>query len=172
MERAGGLRDSVGEKDADVGDSADTSEMKRRGSSPQQDKTAGTADDHRYQDREAGTNQTDQGPAESSNTVVSSQAVEDVSIEHTSSSDGGSEDEEEDGDSDGEEGADGRPGAVGKFKRWRQHQKELHRDHKGIMQLKPARTAEWIKDNVEEGLHDAKQRFTMKTQKPDVETEV
>jgi hypothetical protein len=80
-------------------------------------------------------------------------------------------------------------GLIGKFKEWKEHEKELHRDHRGVMQAKPARTAEWIKvclsylcpcvgthfsqqDNIEEGAHSLKSRFTMNERKPDVDTEV
>ena len=61
---------------------------------------------------------------------------------------------------------------VTKFKDWKKHEKELNRDHRGVMQVKPARTAVWIKDNVEEGAHKVKKRFSMRTRTPDVETEV
>lgn len=105
------------------------------------------------------------------NTMVSSEAVENESIEHRSSSaygdvDNGSE------DSDGDETDGEKKGVVGKLKKWREHEKELHKQHRGIMQVKPARTAEWIKDNMEEGVHHMKDRFTMKSRKPGVETEV
>ncbi|KAI1792363.1 hypothetical protein LXA43DRAFT_972528 [Ganoderma leucocontextum] len=61
---------------------------------------------------------------------------------------------------------------IGRAKDWRQHEKELHRDHRGVMQAKPMRTAEWIKDSVKDGVHTAKDRFKMKARHPDVETEV
>lgn len=61
---------------------------------------------------------------------------------------------------------------VGKIQDWRQHERELHRDHRGVMQAKPMRTAEWIKDNVKDGVHNARDRFKMKARQPDVETEV
>ena len=48
----------------------------------------------------------------------------------------------------------------------------MHRDHRGIMQAKPVRTAEWLVDSVEDGAHAVKDRFRMKARQPDVETEV
>lgn len=35
-----------------------------------------------------------------------------------------------------------------KLKNWKQQERELHMDHRGVMQVKPARTAVWMKDNV------------------------
>jgi len=78
----------------------------------------------------------------------------------------GSSDEPEGGDvSEGN-------GLMGKLRKKKQHATELHRQHRGVMQMKPARTAEWLKDNIEEAGHKIKGRFTMKTREPDVETEV
>ena len=65
-----------------------------------------------------------------------------------------------------------RKGVVGRLKEWKDHEKELARDHRGVMQTKPVRTAEWIKDNIEDGAHAVKSRFSMKARQPDVETEV
>ena len=74
-------------------------------------------------------------------------------------------------DGDGSGSGEGK-GLVQKLKDWKEHEKELHRQHRGIMQTKPARTAEWIKDNVEETGQKVKNRFKMKSRQPDVETEV
>ena len=95
--------------------------------------------------------------------------------EHAPDDDRESEDEDNDDDDDGGGEGKGRPrkrSLVGKVKDWRQHEKELHRDHRGIMQAKPVRTAEWIKDNVKDSVHNAKDHFKMKSRQPDVETEV
>ncbi|CCM05423.1 uncharacterized protein FIBRA_07640 [Fibroporia radiculosa] len=70
------------------------------------------------------------------------------------------------------DGHSGSKGPIAKFKDWKQHEKELHRDHRGVMQAKPARTAQWVKDNVEEGAHAIKDRFKLHSREPDVETEV
>ena len=82
----------------------------------------------------------------------------------------------DDGDHDGDGARAGEKqhtdGLIGKVKEWRAHERELHRDHRGIMQAKPARTAEWIVDNIEDGAHAVKDRFKMKARQPDVETEV
>lgn len=103
------------------------------------------------------------------NTVVSSDAVENESIEHHSEH---VEDDDSSEANASDDGNSGKKGVVGKLKEWKQHEKELHMQHRGIMQAKPARTAEWIKDNVEEGAHHIKDRFSMKTRKPAVETEI
>ncbi|KAL5494884.1 hypothetical protein ACEPAI_346 [Sanghuangporus weigelae] len=74
--------------------------------------------------------------------------------------------------SDEDDGSDEGKGLMRKLKDWKKHEKELHRQHRGIMQSKPARTAEWIKGNVEETGQKVKNRFRMKSRQPDVETEV
>lgn len=63
-------------------------------------------------------------------------------------------------------------GLIAKLREWKQHEKELHQQHRGIMQAKPARTAKWLGDNMEEAGHKIKDRFKMKSRQPDVETEV
>ena len=55
---------------------------------------------------------------------------------------------------------------------WRTHERELHKQHRGIMQKIPARTAVWVKENVEEAGHKIRDRFTLKNRQPDIETEV
>ena len=104
--------------------------------------------------------------AHGTNTTVSADEVE---VESSASSDDGEEGADS-GDESGEGGE--KKGFVGKVKEWRQHEKELHRDHRGMMQAKPVRTAAWIKDNIEDGAHAVKERFKMKARQPGVETEV
>ncbi|RPD52908.1 hypothetical protein L226DRAFT_617720 [Lentinus tigrinus ALCF2SS1-7] len=104
------------------------------------------------------------------NTTVSADSVEvESSAESTHS---GSSGADEQGSGNEAEGGKKHGGIIGKAKEWRKHQKELHQDHRGIMQAKPMRTAEWIKDSVEDSAHAVKDRFKMKTRQPDVETEV
>ncbi|KIJ54345.1 hypothetical protein M422DRAFT_73809 [Sphaerobolus stellatus SS14] len=78
------------------------------------------------------------------------------------------EGDSEDDDSDGDKAK----GLKEKWRQWREEEKALHRDHRGIMQRKPARTAKWIKDNVETAGHKIKERFEHQEREPDVETEV
>lgn len=59
-----------------------------------------------------------------------------------------------------------------RWHRWREEEKELHREHLGIMQRKPARTAKWLVDSVEIAGHKIKGRFSHEGREPDVETEV
>ena len=61
---------------------------------------------------------------------------------------------------------------IKKLKHWKQNQRELGEEHRGAMQAKPVRTAVWMKDKVEAGVHSVKDRFSMEAQQPDVETEV
>ncbi|CEL56149.1 Meiotically up-regulated gene 190 protein OS=Schizosaccharomyces pombe (strain 972 / ATCC 24843) GN=mug190 PE=1 SV=1 [Rhizoctonia solani AG-1 IB] len=75
---------------------------------------------------------------------------------------------EEDSESEG----GGRRGPVRMFKDWRQHEHELHREHRGFMQTKPVRTANWLKDGVKKGGHKVQQRFAQHSREPEIETEV
>ena len=105
------------------------------------------------------------------NTTVSADSAE--VMETPGDSEDSPDDEANEGNGDElEEGKKEHRGVVGKFKAWREHEKELHRDHRGIMQAKPVRTAEWLLDNIEDGAHAVKDRFKMKARQPDVETEV
>ena len=110
----------------------------------------------------------------SGNTLVPSEDVESVSSRSKPSSPatlrGG--DKAHSGHQDDGSGDEKKPGIIQRFKEWKQHEKELHRDHRGVMQAKPARTAEWVKAGAEEKMHEAKGRFALKGQKPNVESEV
>jgi len=55
---------------------------------------------------------------------------------------------------------------------FKEHQEELHRQHRGVMQMKPARTAEWMRDNVKIGAEKLKGKFDLDARNPTVETEV
>lgn len=176
-ERAGGLRDAVGEMQV-RGDEASASEEEGRkegdvgrgesGGAEAKvvagDQSEGTTDgpvDAAAGDSRAG----DDGSSRPDmNTMVSTDAVENLSL--------GSKSTEEDEQQDGGDGGEEKKGLMQKVKEWKENEADLHRDHRGIKQLKPARTAEWIKDNVEEGAHAVKERFSMRSRKPDVETEV
>ncbi|KAI0037069.1 hypothetical protein K488DRAFT_39722 [Vararia minispora EC-137] len=83
------------------------------------------------------------------------------------------EDGEAGGEEEGEEG-EGEGGAknpIKKIRVWKQNQRELAKEHRGVMQAKPVRTAVWVKDKVEHGVHSVKDRFAMEARQPDVETE-
>ncbi|CUA67212.1 Meiotically up-regulated gene 190 protein [Schizosaccharomyces pombe 972h-] [Rhizoctonia solani] len=73
---------------------------------------------------------------------------------------------------DSESESDQRRGPVRMFKDWRQHEHELHREHRGFMQTKPMRTANWLKDGVKKGGHKVQQRFAQHSREPEIETEV
>jgi len=103
------------------------------------------------------------GETEGDNTNVDENHVQ--VDEHEEGSSHGSEGD--DTSSDGDEGG----GLMDKFKAWKNHQHELGKQHRGVMQAKPARTAKWIKDDVQEAGHKLLHRFSQKTREPDIETE-
>ncbi|CAE6440898.1 unnamed protein product, partial [Rhizoctonia solani] len=75
---------------------------------------------------------------------------------------------DEDTESEGGE----RRGPIHMFKDWKQHEHELHLEHRGFMQTKPMRTANWLKDGVKKGGHKVQQRFAQHSREPEIETEV
>ncbi|KAH9941531.1 hypothetical protein B0H21DRAFT_752338 [Amylocystis lapponica] len=167
-EQAAGMRDAVGKMDVQVPGqrraraSCETGEEEGHGEEEdiQTDRTmTGGPLNSAAGDADAA----DENAREGGNTVVSTEDVEDrvSAVEHSDAL--GEDDTEGSGTEDG--------GLVGKLKGWRQHEKELHRDHRGVMQSKPARTAQWMKDNVEGGVHAITSGFKMKARQPDVETE-
>ncbi|KAI0363405.1 hypothetical protein BV20DRAFT_975731 [Pilatotrama ljubarskyi] len=176
-QKSAGFRDAIGElatqvpQDHQASSSRETQERDGEQMGPEktdETMTDGPVNTQEGDDEDAGQDEEGHG----TNTIVS---ADDVEVESQAQADGESGEEEQDGESeksgDGDSGKKKR-GVIGKIKDWRQHEKELHRDHRGIMQFKPARTAEWLKDNVEDGAHAVKERFKMKARHPDVETEV
>ncbi|KAI0643938.1 hypothetical protein C8Q79DRAFT_977606 [Trametes meyenii] len=175
-----GYRDAVGELDEQIPqdhrarESQDTEAHDSQGGRQMpgradQTITGGPVNTQEGDDEDA----TQDEAAHGTNTTVSADSAE---VESEVEPDSSSADDSEGGESEGSEPDAGRGkkkrGVVGKLKEWRQHEKELHQDHRGVMQVKPARTAEWLKDNIEEGAHAVKDRFKMKAREPDVETEV
>ncbi|KAI0753253.1 hypothetical protein C8Q80DRAFT_1229046 [Daedaleopsis nitida] len=165
-----GFRDAVGAQavqppqDHQAQESHETQERDRGRAShggADETMTEGPVDTQKGNDAAAGEDADGHG----TNTVVSADSVE---VEEGA-------DTESEGEGEGgheSSGSGEKQGFVGKVKNWRKHEKELHRDHRGIMQAKPVRTAEWIKDNIEDSAHAIKDRFKMKGRHPDVETEV
>lgn len=58
-----------------------------------------------------------------------------------------------------------------KIKEWKKTQHELRREHRGIWQVKPARTALWMKDGMKKVRHKARKSLTKNAREPGVETE-
>lgn len=172
-EREGGLRESVGEIGSDMRDQASRPEnftdSRRESDQNSRSGEASTEDSPLHTPTSQERNPLPGHSRPELNTEVSSSAVENEEIDRHDQDHHAEEDEEE---SDEEEDDEQDKGVIKKLKHWKQHQKNLHRDHRGIMQAKPARTFEWVKDNVEEGAHSLKDRFSMKSRKPDVETEI
>ena len=81
-----------------------------------------------------------------------------------------SEDGREDGG--GKEPDDGRRGPIDQLKDYKTHREQLHRGHRGLMQWKGARTAEWMKTKLEHGKTHLTNNFKHHDREPDVETEV
>jgi hypothetical protein len=67
---------------------------------------------------------------------------------------------------------DGSRGAVGQIKDYKDHRKQLHRKHRGIMQWKAARTADWALDKVRHRKRNVSGAFEHKGKGNGVETEV
>lgn len=82
--------------------------------------------------------------------------------------------ENEEGAGSGEENEDdsGHRGPVQMFKDWRAHEHDLHREHRGLMQTKPMRTANWLKDGVKKSGQKVQDRFSQHSREPEIETEV
>lgn len=75
-------------------------------------------------------------------------------------------------ETEGHEEDKGDEGLMERLKAWKQEEHELNLQHRGVMQKKPARTAVWLKDNMEDAAHKVKNRFSMKSRQPGIETEV
>ena len=67
---------------------------------------------------------------------------------------------------------DGTRGAMGQIKDYKDHRKQLHRKHRGIMQWKGARTANWAVDKVKQGKGMVSEVFEHDEKGAGVETEV
>ncbi|CAL1709607.1 unnamed protein product [Somion occarium] len=163
-ERAGGLRDYVGAT-RERGDEAEEHTAEPGGPDAEGDMTATTTtgpSDTADGDQRSAQKKSDQ---QGVSTTVQPENAEEVSQSEDSGH--GDEDDEHGGEAGG-----GKTSIRQKFKKWKDNEAELHRDHRGMMQAKPVRTAEWIKDNVEDAAHAVKERFSMTTRKPDIETEV
>ena len=77
-----------------------------------------------------------------------------------------------DGHGEKEESDDGKRGPIDQLKDYKKHSKQLHRGHRGLMQWKGARTADWMKTKLEHGKTHLTNNFKHHDREPDVETEV
>ncbi|KAH9916920.1 uncharacterized protein B0H18DRAFT_1214852 [Fomitopsis serialis] len=164
-QEAGGMRDDVGKMGVES-----TAENHQPKESNERTMSGGPVNAAGGDTSSAGVG--DESRTEGTNTVVSSDAAEteEQTLEHPEEHT--EEAERRDEESSEQDGESESKGPIERFKDWRQHEKELHRGHRGVMQAKPARTAQWMKDNVEEGVHAVKERMKMHAKQPDVETEV
>ncbi|KAI0089465.1 hypothetical protein BDY19DRAFT_942448 [Irpex rosettiformis] len=169
-EKDGGLRDLVGEfiKDGrDLDRIPEKSSQNRRECEVTSLAEASNDSEPSRSAEESGGRMWTAGSRPDLNTMLSSAAVENEKVKSPAGREEATTNDETGGDDGGK-----KMGLLQKLKDWKDHEKELHRDHRGLMQMKPVRTAEWVKDNIEEGAHAVKNRFAMKGRKPDVETEV
>ncbi|TVY52813.1 Meiotically up-regulated gene 190 protein [Lachnellula cervina] len=67
---------------------------------------------------------------------------------------------------------DGSRGAVGMMRDYKDHHRQLHRKHKGVMQWRGARTADWALSKVRHAKGSVEGLFEHSEKKPGVETEV
>jgi hypothetical protein len=67
---------------------------------------------------------------------------------------------------------DGSRGAVGMMRDYKDHHRQLHRRHKGVMQWRGARTADWALSKVRHGKGRVEGLFEHSEKTPGVETEV
>ncbi|KAL9097372.1 MAG: hypothetical protein Q9163_006345 [Psora crenata] len=80
----------------------------------------------------------------------------------------GKEEEEHDDDDDD----DGRRGPLDQIKDYKHRSEQLHRGHRGLMQWKGARTADWMKTKVEHGKEHLLHNFKHHERDTGIETEV
>ena len=67
---------------------------------------------------------------------------------------------------------DGSRGPLNQIKDYKDHHKQLHRQHRGIMQWKSARTVDWMSTKVDHGKNRIMDTFRHNEREPGVETEV
>ena len=67
---------------------------------------------------------------------------------------------------------DGKGGPLKQIKNYKQHSDQLHRQHRGVMQWKGARTADYLKSKAEHSKHHLLDRFRHHEREPGIETEV
>lgn len=67
---------------------------------------------------------------------------------------------------------DGSRGIIGQAKDYKDHHKQLHRKHRGIMQWKGARTADWMGEKMKQGKGKIAGVFEHQERTPGIETEV
>jgi hypothetical protein len=66
---------------------------------------------------------------------------------------------------------DGSRGAIAQVRDYKDHHKQLHRKHRGVMQWKGARSMQWFGQKVKRGAEKTTDVFEHKEKEPDVETE-
>ena len=67
---------------------------------------------------------------------------------------------------------DGKRGPLAQLKDYKEHRGELHRQHRGLMQWKGARTAHWMKTKVLHGKEHVRDGLKLSGRDPGIETEV
>ena len=67
---------------------------------------------------------------------------------------------------------DGKGGPIKQIKNYKSHSNQLHREHRGLMQWKGARTADFLKTELEHGKDHIVNKFKHHERDPGIETEV
>ncbi len=67
---------------------------------------------------------------------------------------------------------DGKRGPLAQLRDYKEHSGELHRQHRGLMQWKGARTAKWVKTKVLHGKEHVRDGLKLSGRDPGIETEV
>jgi hypothetical protein len=67
---------------------------------------------------------------------------------------------------------DGERGVVSQVRDYKDHHRQLHRKHRGIMQWKGARNLDWMAEKVKRGAGKVGDVFEHEEKEPDIETEV
>ncbi|KAG8525524.1 uncharacterized protein KY384_009168 [Bacidia gigantensis] len=104
-------------------------------------------------------------------TIADENKEVDMDVKDDRSTDSSSDSSSSDSDS-GDNVNDGKGGPVKKIRSYKEHSDQLHRQHRGIMQWKGARTADYFKTKVEHGKDHLMDSFKHTERDPGVETEV
>jgi len=109
------------------------------------------------------------GTAHDNREIKAAMDGEDDGSGDTSSS---SDDEDRNGEDGEKQLDDGKRGPIDQLRDYSRHSHELHRGHRGVMQWKAVRTADWMKTKLEHGKNHLTNNFKHQDREPDVETEV
>lgn len=105
-------------------------------------------------------------------TAAENEETRDAMSADNDGSDSASSSSSDDDDNDKGDNDDGKRGPIDQIKDYKRERKALHRQNRGMMQWKAARTANYLKEKVNDGANTMLGTFKRHERKPDVETEV